>query len=82
MSNREAHSRIASPPVVTDRAGRRRLAKCPLCDDPLAFRPSAWYHLPSDPPDLRRPVHIYCATQLDLFLRAMQRRAEQVTPAF
>jgi hypothetical protein len=70
MPNAKRPLRIVPAPVVTDRAGNRHLARCPLCRETLAGRPVAWTHLDRDPKGLRRCVHALCAHEYRTFVRA------------
>jgi hypothetical protein len=46
MSNREAPSKIAPPPVIDDGAGYRLVAKCPLCFGRLGDGATVWFKMP------------------------------------
>lgn len=82
MPYREAHSRIVPRVFNEDGDVDRRPAKCCLCGKRITKATLCYGRLPSDPPELSRPLHVKCRREFELFARALWAIADDVTPTF
>jgi hypothetical protein len=71
MLKREAPSRTVPRVFAEDGGGYALPARCVHCGKRIARATLAWGRLRTDPEGLKRPAHLHCLREYDLFAAAL-----------